>query len=165
MLFLDVIPKVPSSAFVATTGDERLSCDGFSLGETIRFGSLELITDRFSRLSLSPLGMAQEPLLWVPLAAGQSGSWWEIPLRGSPQLRVGKGGSTSPSQGDTTRRLLQCQPRPYRGRRALWLIKQRRPFHRGKRCRSQTTTSPSSDGGLVRRLRSNGLSQLVDRRR
>jgi hypothetical protein len=100
VLFLDVVPKVPSSAFITAAGSEHLSCDGFSLGETIRFGSLELITDRFSRLSLSPLGMAQEPLLWVLLAAGhrsQSRSWWEIPLRGSPQLRVGKGGSTSPS--------------------------------------------------------------------
>jgi hypothetical protein len=39
------VPMVPSSAFVAATGDERLSCDGFSLGETIHFENLEFIAD------------------------------------------------------------------------------------------------------------------------
>jgi hypothetical protein len=46
---------VPSSVFAITTGGERLSCDGFSLGETISFGSLEFIADRFDGLSLSPI--------------------------------------------------------------------------------------------------------------
>jgi hypothetical protein len=47
---------VPSSAFIAIAGSERLLCDGFSLGETVRFGSLELIANHFGGLSLSPLG-------------------------------------------------------------------------------------------------------------
>jgi hypothetical protein len=43
---LDVL-MVPSSAFAVAADGERLSCGGFSLGETIRFESLEFITDRF----------------------------------------------------------------------------------------------------------------------
>jgi hypothetical protein len=44
----------PLSAFAVTANGERLSCVGFSLGETIHFGSLEFIADRFGGLSLSP---------------------------------------------------------------------------------------------------------------
>jgi hypothetical protein len=43
---LDVL-MVPSSALVIAADDERLSDGGFSLNETIRFGSLEFITDNF----------------------------------------------------------------------------------------------------------------------
>jgi hypothetical protein len=96
---------VPSSTYVAATGGERLSCDDFSLNETVRFGSLELIVDHFSGLSLSPLGTAQAPLPWVPPMVGHRShneSWWEIPPRGYSWLLVGKGGQTSLSQGDMT---------------------------------------------------------------
>jgi hypothetical protein len=47
---------VPSSALTITTNGECFSCDGFSIGETIRSGSLEFIVDRFGSLSLSPTG-------------------------------------------------------------------------------------------------------------
>jgi hypothetical protein len=36
---------VPSSAITITVDGECLSCDGFSLGKTIHFGSLEFTTD------------------------------------------------------------------------------------------------------------------------
>jgi hypothetical protein len=49
---LDVL-MVPSLALVVAAGSERLLCDGFSLGATIRFGNLKFITDQFSGLSLS----------------------------------------------------------------------------------------------------------------
>jgi hypothetical protein len=45
---------VPASVLIVTTSGERLLCDGFTLGETICFGSLEFIADYFSGLSLSP---------------------------------------------------------------------------------------------------------------
>jgi hypothetical protein len=45
---------VPSSMLAIATDDEHLSCGGFSLDETIRFGSLEFIANCFSGLSLSP---------------------------------------------------------------------------------------------------------------
>jgi hypothetical protein len=48
------VPIVPSSMLIVTASSERLSCDDFSHGETIRFGSLEFIVDCFSGLSLSP---------------------------------------------------------------------------------------------------------------
>jgi hypothetical protein len=56
VLFLDAILMVPSSTFVTAAGGECLLCDDFSLGETVRFRSLELISDCFDGLSLSPLG-------------------------------------------------------------------------------------------------------------
>jgi hypothetical protein len=50
------IPMIPSSALAVVAGDERLLSSGFSLGETICFGSLEVIADHFGGLSLSPTG-------------------------------------------------------------------------------------------------------------
>jgi hypothetical protein len=47
---------VPSSALVVAADGERLSCDVFSLSKTIHFGSFEFIAERFSGLSLSPMG-------------------------------------------------------------------------------------------------------------
>jgi hypothetical protein len=47
---------VPSLELAVTADGECLSCGGFSLSETIRFGSLKFIADRFGGLSLSPTG-------------------------------------------------------------------------------------------------------------
>jgi hypothetical protein len=44
---------VPSSGITVTVDGERLTCGGFSLGETICFGSLEFIADFFGGLCLS----------------------------------------------------------------------------------------------------------------
>jgi hypothetical protein len=56
VLFPPNVLMVLSSVFVATIGGEHLSCDDFSISQTIRFGNLEFIGDRFGSLSLSPLG-------------------------------------------------------------------------------------------------------------
>jgi hypothetical protein len=45
---------VPSSVLAASADGEHLTCGGFSLYETVCFGSLESITDCFSDLRLSP---------------------------------------------------------------------------------------------------------------
>jgi hypothetical protein len=50
---LDIL-MVPSSALTVVANDECLSCGGFSLSETICFGSLEFTTDCFGDQSLSP---------------------------------------------------------------------------------------------------------------
>jgi hypothetical protein len=47
---------VHSSTLTVTTDGEHLTCAGFSLGETIRFGRLEFIANYFGNLSLSLMG-------------------------------------------------------------------------------------------------------------
>jgi hypothetical protein len=54
---------VPSSVLADATVCDHLSCGGFSLGETICFGSLEFITDRFGGLSLSPIGDGSDSIV------------------------------------------------------------------------------------------------------
>jgi hypothetical protein len=41
------VSMVPSSVLIITANGECLTCGGFSLGETIRHGSFEFITDYF----------------------------------------------------------------------------------------------------------------------
>jgi hypothetical protein len=48
------VPMVPSSSIVVAADGEHLTCDGFSLGETIHLGSFEFITDYLAGLSLYP---------------------------------------------------------------------------------------------------------------
>jgi hypothetical protein len=52
---LDVL-MVPSSVLTTIADGERLACSDFSLDKTVRFGSLEFITDYFGGLNLSPRG-------------------------------------------------------------------------------------------------------------
>jgi hypothetical protein len=47
---------VNSSALAINIDGERLTCGGFSLDVTVRFGSPEFIVDYFGGLSLSPKG-------------------------------------------------------------------------------------------------------------
>jgi hypothetical protein len=98
------ISMVPSSVPTVASNSERLSCDGFSLSETIRFRSLELITNRFSGLSLSLLGTVQVSSSQAPPPLGHrphNGPWRGTPLRGYPWLLMEKGGPTSPHLGGT----------------------------------------------------------------
>jgi hypothetical protein len=56
---------VHSSMLIITADEECLTCGGFSLGETIHFGSLEFITNYFGSLSLSARGwVTQAQSLW-----------------------------------------------------------------------------------------------------
>jgi hypothetical protein len=47
---------VHSSVLTISTNREHLSCDGFSLGETVRLGRLEFIANCFDNQSFSPKG-------------------------------------------------------------------------------------------------------------
>jgi hypothetical protein len=61
-----IVLMVPSSAFITATGGKRSPCEGFSLGKTICFRSLEFIANQFGVLSLSPLGTTQAPSSRAP---------------------------------------------------------------------------------------------------
>jgi hypothetical protein len=45
---------VPPSVITIAANDECLMCSGFSLGETVHFGSFKFIADHFNGLRLSP---------------------------------------------------------------------------------------------------------------
>jgi hypothetical protein len=49
------VPMLPPSMLTIAADGECLSCDIFSLGETIGFGNLEFITNRFGGISLSAM--------------------------------------------------------------------------------------------------------------
>jgi hypothetical protein len=81
------VPMVPSSVLTVAAGGERLLCGGFSRGKTIRFESLEFITDHFGGLSVSPMWDGSMPLSWIPPAVGhcpRSAPRLGTPSRGSP---------------------------------------------------------------------------------
>jgi hypothetical protein len=65
---LDVL-MVPLSALAFSADGERLTCDDFSLSETVCLGSFEFIADYFSGLSLSPRRVTQAPPSWAQPAA------------------------------------------------------------------------------------------------
>jgi hypothetical protein len=54
LAFSQNVLMVPLSVITVVANDERLTCDGFSLGETVRLGNFEFIVNYFSGLSLSP---------------------------------------------------------------------------------------------------------------
>jgi hypothetical protein len=58
------VQMVYSSMLTIATDGERLTCGGFSLKETICFGSLEFIADCFGVLSLSSRRATQALSSW-----------------------------------------------------------------------------------------------------
>jgi hypothetical protein len=68
---------VHSFALVISADGERLTCDGFSLIETVHFGSLEFITDCFDGLSLCPKG-SNPGVVFVGTTHNGSSSLWAM---------------------------------------------------------------------------------------
>jgi hypothetical protein len=102
------VPMVPTSVLTVTADSERLSCGGFSLGETIRFGSLEFITDCFSGLSLSPMGDSSDAVTMGSTHSGPPSPRWTMigdPIEGSSMASDGGGRIDLPLLRSMARRL------------------------------------------------------------
>jgi hypothetical protein len=69
---------VHSSMQVVATDGECLTCGGFSLDETIHFGSLVFIIDCFGGLSLSPRGGGDLGAIFVGMTRSGSSSLWAM---------------------------------------------------------------------------------------
>jgi hypothetical protein len=118
------VPIVPSSMLIVTASSERLSCDDFSHGETIRFGSLEFIVDCFSGLSLSPRRDGSDATIMGSSRSGPSSLLQAMIGHSTEELhttfdREGGGGSNSPLPGGMARGLCPPPPQPYHGWRTF----------------------------------------------
>jgi hypothetical protein len=69
---------VPSSVLDIASDSERLTCDDFSLGKTVHFGSFELITDYFGDLSLSPWRGSLDAAFMVSTHSGTPSPRWAM---------------------------------------------------------------------------------------
>jgi hypothetical protein len=66
---------VHSSTLSITTDGEHPTCGGFSLGETVHFGSLEFIADYFDSLSLSAKGSDSGAIFMGTTHSGSQSLW------------------------------------------------------------------------------------------
>jgi hypothetical protein len=112
---------VHSSTLTVTTNGEHLTSGGFSLIESVHFGSLEFIADYFGSLSVSPKG-SDSGVIFIGMTHNGSPSLHTI-MKGSTDefytASSREGSSDLPvSEGIAWgRRLLPSQP--HHGRRML----------------------------------------------
>jgi hypothetical protein len=91
---------VHSYALVISTDGEHLTCGGFSLGETIHFGSLEFIVNCFGGLSLSPMRNDSGAAFMGSMHGGPPSPLWPMIEDSTKELYMassGEGGSSLPS--------------------------------------------------------------------
>jgi hypothetical protein len=69
---------VPSSMLIVFTDGECFSCGGFSRGKIVHYGRLEVITDCFGGLSLSPRGSDSDAALTSSTGDGPPSSLWTM---------------------------------------------------------------------------------------
>jgi hypothetical protein len=74
---LDVL-IVPSSAITVAADGERLTCGGFTLGETIRLVTFKFIADYFDDLSLSPIRGDLGAAFMGSSHSGTPSPWWAM---------------------------------------------------------------------------------------
>jgi hypothetical protein len=100
---------------------ERLMCGGFSLSETIHFGSLEFIADCFSGLSLSPKG-SNSGAIFVGTTRSGSPSLWSMIENSADEFYMassGGGALASPSPGGIARGHCLLPSQPHHGQKVL----------------------------------------------
>jgi hypothetical protein len=92
------IPMVHSSMLVIATDGEHLTCGGFSLSETVCFGSLEFITDCFGSLSLFSKGSNSGAIFVGSTRSGSPSPWAMIEdfTKEFYMASSGEGGSNLP---------------------------------------------------------------------
>jgi hypothetical protein len=114
---LDVL-MVPSSVFTVAADSEHRSCGGFSLDETIRFGSLEIIANYVGGLSLSPRRDGSDANIMVSNHRRPSSPLRAIIgdcLEEFHKAMGGEGGSDLPLLEGTTPGLCPTLPQSYHG--------------------------------------------------
>jgi hypothetical protein len=72
------VPMVLSYAVIVAADGERLTCGGFSLGETVHLRNFEFITDYFGGLSLSPRRGDEGASFVGSTHNGASTAWWAM---------------------------------------------------------------------------------------
>jgi hypothetical protein len=102
---LDVL-MVLSSAITIVANGERLTCNGFSLGETVHLGNFEIIADYFGSLSFSPRRGDIDATFMGSSHSGAS-TLWQAMIEGSAEeflmvsSREGSFSLPSPRRHDT----------------------------------------------------------------
>jgi hypothetical protein len=106
------ILMVPSSALAITTDVECLSCGGFSLIQTICFGSLEFITDCFSSLSLSPRGDGSDATFMGSTRSGPPSPLWAMIGDSIKEFHTSLGRGGGPGHPSPRRHAVGAPPVP-----------------------------------------------------
>jgi hypothetical protein len=106
-----VILMVHSSVLAISTDDEPLMHDGFSIGETIHFWSLEFIIYCFGGLSLSPKG-TNPGVVFVGIARSGSLSLWTMIDDSTEELYTASSGEGSSGLPISQRHGMGALPAP-----------------------------------------------------
>jgi hypothetical protein len=107
------VPMVPPSSVTIAVHDECLTCSGFSLGETHRSESLELLIDYLGGLSLSPMEDGSDAIAMGSSRGGPLRPRWMDSAKGFPTASIGKGRTDLPSPRGTAQEPLRLRPQPH----------------------------------------------------
>jgi hypothetical protein len=119
---------VHSSTLTVATNGESLTCGGFSLGETICFGSHEFIVNCFGSLSFSPGGGGGSVPLFVGMTRSESLSPQAmiedfLDKFYMPSSGGGGGALASPYPRGSAREHRLLPPKPHDGQKMLWPLR------------------------------------------
>jgi hypothetical protein len=103
---------VPSSAIIIAADGECFMCGGFSLGETVRLGNFEFITDCFSGLCLSPKRGAAGAAFISSTCSGASTPQWVMIEDSVEEFLTASSGEGSFGPPSPRRRGIRVLPAP-----------------------------------------------------